>query len=108
MEVMHPHIDLGHADLQGLREQLASLQQRVAALENERAQTHPLAGASAGSSASAPAELPIDQLLVVISAALAAHMGVKPRIRQIRLLGGASWAQVGRVTIQASHVLHLR
>jgi methylmalonyl-CoA carboxyltransferase large subunit len=47
-------------------------------------------------------------LLAIISAALAAYLGVKPYIRQVRLLGGATWAQVGRVTIQASHILQIR
>jgi len=46
-----------------------------------------------------------NELIAIISAALAAHLGVKPHIRQITLLGGASWAQQGRVTIQASHAL---
>jgi methylmalonyl-CoA carboxyltransferase large subunit len=44
-------------------------------------------------------------LVLVICAAFAAFLGKKPRIRQIRLLGSAAWAQQGRVTIQASHVL---
>ena len=39
----------------------------------------------------------------MISAAIAAYLGVMPHIRQISLVGGAFWAQQGRVTIQASH-----
>jgi methylmalonyl-CoA carboxyltransferase large subunit len=43
-----------------------------------------------------------EELLIAISAAVAAYLGVKPHIRQIRLLGGVPWSQQGRVTIQAS------
>jgi methylmalonyl-CoA carboxyltransferase large subunit len=49
-----------------------------------------------------------EELVIVISAAIAAYLGKKPRIRQIRLLGGPAWAQQGRVTIQASHALATR
>jgi methylmalonyl-CoA carboxyltransferase 12S subunit len=41
----------------------------------------------------------------VIAAAIAAFLGKKAHIRQIRLLGSAAWAQEGRVTIQASHAI---
>ena len=41
----------------------------------------------------------------MISAAIAAFVGKKAHIRQIRLIGSAAWAQQGRVTIQASHAL---
>jgi methylmalonyl-CoA carboxyltransferase large subunit len=46
-----------------------------------------------------------EEVVLVISAAVAAFLGKKPHIRQIRLLGSAAWAQQGRVTIQASHAL---
>jgi methylmalonyl-CoA carboxyltransferase large subunit len=52
----------------------------------------------------APAGLD-EELIVTISAAIAAFLGKKPHIRQIRLIGSAAWAQQGRVTIQASHAL---
>ena len=44
--------------------------------------------------------------LIAISAALAAYLGVRPHIRQVRLIGSRVWAQEGRVSIQASHRLH--
>ena len=47
-----------------------------------------------------------DEELIAVSAALAAYLGVRVRIKQIRLLGSQSWAQQGRVWIQASHNLH--
>ena len=39
-------------------------------------------------------------------AALAAYLGVRVHIRQIRLIASRAWAQEGRVSIQASHRLH--
>ena len=51
-----------------------------------------------------PAAEPLsEELVLVISAAIAAFLGKRPHIRQIRLLGSAAWAQQGRLTIQASH-----
>ncbi len=41
--------------------------------------------------------------LVVLSAAVAAYLGKRTRIRQIRLLGNKNWAMQGRVSLQASH-----
>jgi methylmalonyl-CoA carboxyltransferase large subunit len=90
--------------LAALRQELARLGERVAALE---------AAASVGRSvtpshntAPAPAAEDLsDELLAVISAAVAAFLGKKPHIRQIRLLGAVGWAQHGRATIQASHSL---
>jgi methylmalonyl-CoA carboxyltransferase 12S subunit len=46
-----------------------------------------------------------EEVLLVISAAIAAFVGKKAHIRQIRLIGSAAWAQQGRVTMQASHAL---
>jgi methylmalonyl-CoA carboxyltransferase large subunit len=46
-----------------------------------------------------------EELVLIIAAAVAAFLGKKPHIRQIRLLGSAAWSQQGRVTIQASHAL---
>jgi len=95
--------------LEALRQEIAQLGQRVAKLE-----------AAVGASIPAPApaapsgEQPVqgeglsEEVLVVISAAIAAFLGKKAPIRQIRLLGTTAWAQQGRVTIQASHALSAR
>jgi methylmalonyl-CoA carboxyltransferase large subunit len=47
-----------------------------------------------------------EEKLVAISAAVAAFLGERVRIRQIRLLRSNAWAQQGRVSVQASHWLH--
>ena len=87
--------------LEALRREVAGLGERVAALEAASGRK-PVATAPVP----APAAEPIpEELVLVISAAIAAFLGKKPRIRQIRLLGSAAWAQAGRVTIQASHAL---
>jgi methylmalonyl-CoA carboxyltransferase large subunit len=79
--------------LETLRREVARLGERVAALE---------AAAGAKPEAAVPAPppaAPVEPLSV------AAFLGKKPHIRQIRLLGSAAWAQQGRLTIQASHAL---
>jgi len=48
------------------------------------------------------------EVLVVLSAAVAAFLGKKARIRRASLISresGSSWAQQGRVFVQASHNL---
>jgi methylmalonyl-CoA carboxyltransferase 12S subunit len=92
--------------LGAIRRELAQLGERVAALE-----------APAAAKPNAPdlaARLPAEpdglneELVLVLSAAIAAFLGKKPHIRQIRLLHTAAWAQQGRATIQASHALPVR
>lgn len=86
--------------LEALRAEVARLSERVAALET---------GAGA---ATKPSKRPTtvaegisEEQVIAVSAAVAAYLGLKPRIRQIRLLRSAGWAQQGRLTIQASHRL---
>lgn len=48
------------------------------------------------------------ELLMVISAAIAAYLGKNVRIRRARFIsdeGPSSWSQQGRVSIQASHAI---
>jgi len=85
--------------VEALRVEVSGLSQRLAALEAVAPAAPP------ATQASASAEQLSEELVLTISAAIAAYLGVKPHIRQIRLLGSASWAQQGRATIQASHAL---
>ncbi len=48
-----------------------------------------------------------EELLLVLSAAVAAYLGKRPHIRAIRLVGSSAWAQQGRVFVQASHQLNV-
>src|SRR5262245_49439551 len=86
--------------LEALRREVARLGERVAALE------------AAGGPPAAPAPPPApageglsEELVLVISAAIAAFLGKRPHIRQIRLLRSDAWAQQGRATVQPSHAL---
>ncbi len=81
--------------LEALRREVARLHERVAALEAGRAAPAPPPAAEAIS----------EEIVIVIGAAVAAFLGKKAPIRQIRLLGSAAWAQQGRATVQASHAL---
>jgi methylmalonyl-CoA carboxyltransferase large subunit len=111
--------------LEALRQELARLSERVAALERAAgsggltspAPAPPAAGearstleepASPAEPAAAAAERLSEELVLVIGAAIAAFLGKKAHIRQIRLLRTAGWAQQGRLTIQASHTLEGR
>jgi len=54
-----------------------------------------------------PVEGISEEILLVISAAVAAFLGERAHIRQVRLTRSSAWAQQGRVSIQASHYLQL-
>jgi methylmalonyl-CoA carboxyltransferase large subunit len=97
------------AELEGLRGEVARLAERIAALESLVRGAKPAPGPLTPDSCPLAPEAGLsEELLLVISAAIAAFLGKKPHIRQIRLLGAASWAQHGRATIQASHDLAVR
>ncbi|HYT92965.1 MAG TPA: hypothetical protein VEL76_29880 [Gemmataceae bacterium] len=92
--------------LEALRQEVARLSERVTALEQVAATKSAVAPAPAPSAATAPAADGLsEELILVIGAAVAAYLGKKAPIRQIRLLGSAGWAQQGRLTVQASHAL---
>ncbi len=89
--------------LQDIRDQLAGLTARVARLEGV-GQTI-VSQSSAQPEAQQRPDLTEEEILA-ISAAIAAYLGVRVRVKQIRLIGSSAWSQVGRVSIQASHRLH--
>lgn len=100
--------------LDDIRKQIAALSERLARLEQEppRAGGPPVPLPVAGAERAMPqnpapvGEPPItEQELIAISAALAAYLGVRVHIRQVRLISSRAWAQEGRVSIQASHRL---
>ena len=86
-----------------LRVEVRSLAARVAELEARQAHTGAPAPAAAPP---APADTVSEEEMLAISAAIAAFLGVRAKIRQVRLVHSATWAQVGRVHIQASHRVH--
>jgi methylmalonyl-CoA carboxyltransferase large subunit len=78
--------------IEALRRQVAALEERLARME---------AAAVPGQE-----ELP-EELVVVLSAAIAAFLGKRPHIKSIRLVRSPAWAQEGRAFIQASHRLNV-
>lgn len=115
---MEAAVDTTNTDLAALitelRDELRSLAGRVAALEQAPG---PAASAAAAAVPDAAPALPAAQApvkrpeateedLLVIAAAVAAYLGVRARIRQVRLIQSTAWAQVGRATVHASHRVH--
>lgn len=99
--------------LEQVQAQLAALAGRVELLESSGAIQQPAAAATAAPTATEPPPVNkpaspeiTEAEILAISAALGAYLGVRVRIRQIRLLSSPAWAQQGRATIQASHILH--
>lgn len=92
----------GHDHAHVIRELQAQVRELTRRLERLEAAT---VASRPPSAPPAPAEEITEAEIIAVSAALAAYLGVRPRIRQIRLLSSAAWAQQGRVSIQASHHL---
>ena len=89
--------------IEDLRKEIAALSARVASLEQ------PPVVPAAAPVVAAPTpkrESITEEELLAISGALAAYLGVRVHIKQIRLISSRAWASEGRVSIQASHRLH--
>jgi methylmalonyl-CoA carboxyltransferase large subunit len=93
-----PTITTLNAEIESLRAQVADLGRKLARLEAAFPEEPPFEEAQ---------EEPIpEHILLAISAAVAAFLGERARVRHVRLVSSRSWAQQGRVSIQASHSLH--
>jgi methylmalonyl-CoA carboxyltransferase large subunit len=86
--------------VESLRHEVALLSQRMSEIET-RVHGGP-ARVSPAEKSPPRAEPFSEELLIAIGAAVAAYLGVKPHIRQIRLLNSLPWSHEGRVTIQAA------
>jgi methylmalonyl-CoA carboxyltransferase 12S subunit len=81
-----------------LEDKIAELRRRVEKLEALLA-------------AAKPAPLPeakqeiSPEIILAISAAVAAFLGKRATIRQIHLSSSSAWAEQGRATVQASHAI---
>lgn len=94
--------------LQELRTELGGLTKRIALLEADKKQPEAAVAKAPTAAAAPPApvqEVIPEDILLIISAAVAAFLGERPSIRQIRLISSPGWAHQGRVFIQASHNL---
>lgn len=47
-----------------------------------------------------------DEVAIAISAAVAAFLGHRAKIKQMHYRTGAAWAQQGRVVVQGQHDIH--
>lgn len=76
-----------------LARMVAELSSRVERLEAELAAVKVQTG-----------PLPVD-IVLAISAAVAAYLGKRATVRQIHFRHSSNWAQQGRAAVQASHVV---
>ena len=95
------------AQLAQLNTHLAGIQFPAIAAAPAAAVAKPVAAAAPESVAGTPSEEIAEETLLAITAAIAAYLGKRPRIRAIRLVQGRAWAQQGRVFVQASHQLNV-
>lgn len=103
------------AAVEELRAQVVSLSERVASLEKPAVTGGAVAAPPEVEVPVAPAVAPAPppqveedfspELLLAISAAVAAYLGERAHVRAVRLVGTTRWSQEGRAFIQASHRL---
>lgn len=92
-------------EVRALEAELQELRKRVEKIESLLAATTKTAAPEDRAKNPEPAakqEISAD-IVLVISAAVAAFLGKRASIRQIRLTGESPWAMQGRATVQASH-----
>jgi len=118
MAEMEAEIGVLRARLEELERAMKSLAAHEAELEKSLAATRAAAtapgraAAPAAETAPAPVAASVpepaapeiaEEIVLVISAAVAAFLGKRARIRQMRLVSSHAWAQQGRASVQASH-----
>lgn len=94
-------------NLESLSAQIEALQRQIEALTSRLAQIEAAPAPASAPAAAAPAvavqEGMSEETLLAIAAAVAAYLGKRAPIRQVRLVSSQAWAQQGRAFIQASH-----
>ena len=91
-------------DIKTLEAELQELRERVDKLETLLASAKGTAPSAEKKTAlAAPTGEVSPEIILAISAAVAAFLGKRASIRQIRLSGETPWAMQGRATVQASH-----
>ncbi len=98
-------------ELDALRAHLLALTEKIQELEGAAAAAPSHSVEVEAEEQPAPPPEPVevsDEILIALSAAVAAYLGKRAPIRTVRLLGTTQWAQQGRVSIQASHRLDVQ
>lgn len=98
-------------EIDALRQHLLALTDKLATLDGEAAAAPSHTVQIAADAPPPPPQQPEEigeELLLALSAAVAAYLGKRAHIRTVRLLGSTQWAQEGRVSIQASHRLSVQ
>jgi len=98
-------IDQLRAEIAKLAARLEALESAVGQVSRSARDVHVPPPAPETKPAPQPEPIP-EHVLAAISACVAAYLGERVHIRQIRLVASPAWAQQGRVFIQASHRLH--
>lgn len=95
-----PEANIEHlsAEIAQLKQILSALTERLGSMES----------AARPTAAAPPEERISEETLLAIAATVAAYLGHKPKIRQVRLVRSGQWAQEGRVSIQASHRIQVQ
>ena len=94
------------AMLRELRDEVRGLGARIAQLEGCLADAGIRAPAAPAAADAAVPEVEAgitEEELLAISAAVAAYLGVRAHIRQVRLIQSTTWGQIGRLNVHASH-----
>jgi methylmalonyl-CoA carboxyltransferase large subunit len=105
------------AAMDDLRSQVSALADRLARLEGRAVLPDGVGAAGepehiaaqAGAAEPPPEETKeriAPEILLAISAAVAAYLGERAHVRAVRLISTTRWSQEGRVSIQASHYLN--
>ena len=98
-------------ELDALRAHLLALTEKLQQLEGAAAAAPSHTVEVEAEEAPAPPPVPeeiSDEIMLALSAAVAAYLGKRAPIRTVRLLSSTAWAQQGRVNIQASHRLNVQ
>lgn len=107
LKSLREELDALRAHLSALTDKFAELEGAEVAAPAAPAPPEPVAAAPVAPAPAPEPEEISEEILMALSAAVAAYLGKRAHIRTVRLLSSTAWAQQGRVNIQASHRLNV-
>lgn len=108
LKSLSEELDALRAHLLALTEKIQELEGAAASAPSHSVELDAEEAPEAPSQSPAEPEEISEEVLIALSAAVAAYLGKRVPIRTVRLLGSTQWAQQGRVSIQASHRLDVQ